>query len=713
MPTAPLRLSPLELARLAGIVLAALALRVLLPWRHVLIDGRVVVAGNDAWIHMRNADNVFAHWPWPTWFDPFRLAPEGQWTDAPLMDASVAGLAHLTGLSVDLAGAWFPAVAGALVPVPVYLLVRRVCGSIEATLAAVLVAALPGQLLARSLFGQADHHVLEALLAATILWLLARAIDSRTRRDLVLAGVALAAYLLTWSRGAFLVLALLAWAVPVALTAHGAGMTRLIGWTFGVALVLVAPVAIGFPPMALTVPLLAAGIALTAGADLMRERADTRGLAVAGVLLFGSLAIAAWVAGPTLVAQAVRFAPAGPASSVGEVRPLLWLGGPFSLAPLWTELTTAALLVWPGLWFLGRRTVQHREPAAMLLLVWSVLMIAAALAQARFSYYMAIAAAILAAIAARRLFWDGLPRALGFVAIGAIVVLPNLAPALTVAAAPSGGPDAAWRDALDWMRTHTPDPYDDPEAYLARYGSASDAPAARYGVMVWWDYAWWVSRVARRPPVTNPTQVAVKEAGRFYTATDEAGAVAVLRERHAAYVIVDRSMPMSVATAGRPQASQLELMVRWAERDPQAYYRVYRQRGQPVFVYSADYYRTMAIRLFAYGGRPYEPVDSTWAIRTEGDEIRDARRFRTHADGQAFVAQTPGWRIAGLHPLLSPVPVEGVPAFSREFASSQGVDGPIGRIPDVAVFRVTAPRPLGGEERMKKTESTKEGRNDE
>ena len=85
-----------------------------------------------------------------------------------------------------------------------------------------------------------------------------------------------------------------------------------------------------------------------------------------------------------------------------------------------------------------------------------------------------------------------------------------------------------------------------------------------------------------RPPSTNPAGAV--EAGLFYTATGEQEALGVLRQRNARYVIVDRSMPMSVASSGHVQASQLELMARWAEQDSSKYYQLYSEQGQPFFI---------------------------------------------------------------------------------------------------------------------------------
>jgi asparagine N-glycosylation enzyme membrane subunit Stt3 len=677
-----------------AIVLAALFVRVEPAYDRVMVGQRVIFASNDPWIHMRNADNVAAHWPAPSWFDPYRLAPEGQETDAPLMDIAIAGVALATTIPLDIVGAWFPAVAGSLVVVPVFWLMRRRFGRPEAVIAALLVALLPGHLLQRSVLGHTDHHVLEALLAATVLALMARAVESWRSRDAIVTGVFLGFYLLTWSRGVFLVLILLAWAfVELAFAARRFQITRLMALVFLPAFVLTAPVALQLRPMMLTLPVLAGGLVALAATEWLlgvvpRRHTVTTLLAIGVVSGIGAV-----ITVPDLATQALRLAPSGGSATVGEVQPMLWPSLQFSLRPLWDNFTTAAFLAVPGLAMLAMAAWRDQSPAKRLVLIWSIAIIAATLAQVRFGYYMAIAVAMLASIAAARWLWRGLDMRIATLVVAAIVIYPNAVRVRDVAASPNLAPTASWLEALDWMRASTPQPFNDAGDYYARYVSAATAPRPKYSVMVWWDYAWWVARIAQRPPATNPTQVAVKEAGRFYLATTEADAMAILEERKAGYVIADRSIPMSTATAGHAASSQLELMARWSDRyETSQFYDLYYERGTPVFVYTPDYYRTMGIRMFAYGGRSYTPSRASWAITVDANrQIVEKRVFNTYAEAETFVAaDARTWRLVGLHPLLGPSPVEALTIVEREFSSTAGVDGPIGRIPDVSVFRVLA-----------------------
>lgn len=653
-------------ATLIAICALALLLRVAGPYHQVFRGDRVVFAGNDPWIHMRNADNIAAHWPWPNWFDPYRLAPEGQRTiEAPLMDVLISGIALLTRIPIDVLGAWFPAVAGALIPIPIFFLTRRLFGEAEAVIASALIAVLPGSLLQRSLLGFTDHHVLEALLASCVLLFV-------VREQPTVAGIFLGLYLLTWSRGAFLLLILIAWAFVESLARPSATLSRLprgegpptsrprgqtgrdMAISFAIAFVIAAPVALHLPSMLLSIPILIGGAIAAFIADRIPR---------AAVLLFGiALGVVALFALPDLVQQARRFLPSGATKTIGEVQPLLWLGGSFSLRPIWFELTTVSILMVVGFVLVAR----DRTPGKLLLLVFAAIVTAATFAQVRFAYYMALAAAVLAAVATVHLLWRGVNKTLGAIAIAAIVLYPNVMLAMRVARAPQYGPTDGWLQVLEWIRTHTPEPLGSANEYVARHRSDRDAPEAKYGVMVWSDYGWWVTRIARRPPSTNPTQVAVKEAAQFYTATSEAEAVKILRERHARYVIVDRSMPMTIAGAGQIMSSQLEPIARWAEKDPSRLYELAWDHDRPLFVYYPNYYRTIAVRLFGYDGKAFTPSGTSWAIELDAKKrIVDSRRFPTYEAAAAFVASDAAhWRLAGLDPLISCVPLEPLAHFA-------------------------------------------------
>jgi len=78
--------------------------------------------------------------------------------------AWVMGLGHPAQRTIEVVGAYFPAVLGALTTIPVYVVGKEVFDRNAGLLSAALVAILPGQFLARSLLGFTDHHAAEAFL---------------------------------------------------------------------------------------------------------------------------------------------------------------------------------------------------------------------------------------------------------------------------------------------------------------------------------------------------------------------------------------------------------------------------------------------------------------------------------------------------------------------------------------------------------------------
>lgn len=670
----------LDACVLIAAIALAFVLRAGLNGAIVFRGEHVVFAGTDAWIHMRNVDAAVANFPAVLWFDPYRLSQGGQWAEAPLMDLIIAAAALLAGGGepssrlVDIAGAFTPAVAGALVVLPVFFITRRLFGRPAAWIAAILIAVFPGQLFQRSLAGHTDHHVFEALLAASVLALLMRAIAARQPRDAGFAGIALGAYLWAWSGGGFLLVILIG-AATVMIASRFADPARPLAIAFIVAAVVASPVALRLPAERLVLPLLLGGAAIV----LLLERVRARPMLVAAAIALIAAGVALAIS-EDLLSYAKRFAPSEGALTIGEVRPLLQMDGRFSLAPVWGELTTSAVLAPIGLVLLFLAAWRTKAGEKALFVLWSGAIVAATLVQIRFGYYLAICAAVLASGAA---VWLAarLNRIFAVVAVAAIVIYPNVPRAAILASMPNFGPSEAWFEAMEWMRTNTPEPFGRAGAYTTTFASPRSAPRASYGVIAWWPYGYWVTRLAHRAPVANPTQAGAKEAASFYLATSEEEAKRIASRTNAAYVVADDSMLMRVATSGLPHASQLVTMMPWAGVEASRYFEVHYANGRPLYVYHPDYYRTMAIHLAAQGGEAWTPRNSTWLIASrevlaDGErrrEITDARRFETWEAAQAFARDDPGrWTLAGLDPLQPCVRLPKLRFVSQIHESTRG-----------------------------------------
>ncbi|MFC7203567.1 oligosaccharyl transferase, archaeosortase A system-associated [Haloferax namakaokahaiae] len=196
-------------------------------------DGSVYFAGNDAWYHLRQVEYTVKNWPTTMPFDPWTNFPFG--TSAgqfgTIYDQLVATVALILGLgspSADLVAKTLlvaPAVFGAFVAIPTYLIGKRLGGRLGGLFGAFILMLLPGTFLQRGLVGFADHNIAEpffmgfavlaTMIAVTVadrekpVWELVQVRDFDALREPLkwsaLAGVAMAIYMWSWPPGILLV----------------------------------------------------------------------------------------------------------------------------------------------------------------------------------------------------------------------------------------------------------------------------------------------------------------------------------------------------------------------------------------------------------------------------------------------------------------------------------------------------------------------------
>jgi len=164
----------------------ALIIRAVLPYATVFND-TVRFASDDAVFHMRLVENALfgEHFPRALFFDAFTTFPYGTTLHfAPLFGQLMIHTTWIIGLGsptrelMEAVGAYTPAILGALVIFPVYIIGRELYNKYAGMIAALLVATLPGQFLSRSILGFTDHHVLETLLVAMMMMFLILALKS-------------------------------------------------------------------------------------------------------------------------------------------------------------------------------------------------------------------------------------------------------------------------------------------------------------------------------------------------------------------------------------------------------------------------------------------------------------------------------------------------------------------------------------------------------
>ncbi|MGE3275031.1 MAG: STT3 domain-containing protein [Vicinamibacterales bacterium] len=715
---------------LALLLVAALALvlRLVFPWSTVFDGGGVDFLEADAWYHARVVEHQVRNFPHRLTVDPY-AAPGGQYVPvAPLLDTVIATSVwavhgrDATTAQVEAIAALVPPLLGALTVCAVFALAGTVLGRTEALLAALLAAILPGHFLDRTLLGFVDHHALEVCLSMATLACLARAVRGPGTvgaglGPAALAGAFLGLYLLSWTSGAFLVAALALWLAGLACVARVGGTVRQAAVALtvaaGVALVMVvifedpALYRRGAQVLALA-GTLAGAVGLLAAASVVRDwpRARVPLVAVGLVALVAGVVVLFRVAPGTagLIAMDLqRFGTSPERMAVLEARPLFLYSGQWDWAEPWRFFGTGSYSGLAGLVGLAAVAWRERAPAILLVVTWTLACLAATIGQNRFGYYLVPAFAITSAwLGARMIEWAREEWHHGFapvLLVLALLILPNARQALG-SLQPGARMPGYWRAAMLWLRDATPPPYP-PGYYYAWYGTA-DPPLA-WSVMNWWDQGYWITEVARRVPVSNPTQIDAGTAARFYTETDDTAALRRLRDARARYVLADWEMPFRRGDSG-DVLGHLESLTDWAGAPRGKFYDVLWQPDagtyRPLWVFRPAYYETMAYRLAVHGGRA-APSDGecavvTWQVVTPDDgdpfrEVTDVRRFASPAAAGAHAAtlgDTPHV-VVGLDPWRSPFPVQAVRGV-RQVHAVNSPDSP-DAAPWVRIFEVEAP----------------------
>jgi dolichyl-diphosphooligosaccharide--protein glycosyltransferase len=387
------------------------------------------------------------------WFDPMTFFPHGTSIHfGPFVSWSIASVSLLTGLghpsthTIEVIGAFFPAVLGALLVVPVYFIGREIGGRACGFVSALIITVLPGQLFSRTTLGFTDHHSAEAFLSALTMIFFVMALSrgrnmtfrglrkdwSSMKRPLlfsVLAGVSLGLYIDAWSSGFLFEGIMLIFVLVQSIIDHIKGrnveyLATSSAIAFLLAILMVLPFVKpenGFnryiySPFHPTILLLGAAfvILLALLSRFIRDRGLSRYYypgVVVGVLLLGFLLLAVAVpqfTGAFFGGLSIFQPKTGGAATVAEASSILYPQGQFSLdgiqanfpgflvilSPFFLSLVAMALLI--------LRNLREQRPADIQIIVWSLITLFLTLAQNRFAYYYAINVALLSGYLAFR-----------------------------------------------------------------------------------------------------------------------------------------------------------------------------------------------------------------------------------------------------------------------------------------------------------------------
>ncbi len=410
----------------------ALLARVYYQYDRVFADGWARFYEVDPWYHMRQIENVAHHFPHLNSFDPYMVYPGGNAVSTgPFVDLLIGFIAWVVGLGspsqnvIDTVGAWAPAVMGALITIPVYVIGRELFNRTVGIIGAALVAILPGQILWRSMLGFPDHHVAELLFSTLTIMFIILAIKKAQEKGntlaglrnkdwkslkttliySLLAGVMLGLYLLSWRSGAFLVFIIFAFVIVQFIIDHlRERPTDYLGIVFIpaflVALILRAlPIWSTYKNENLQVPALIISILAFGACSLLSYGMVYKGIkkyyypllliigAGIGIGLFHLVDPSRL---DTIFDKFTVFNPSSSMQTIAEVQGI-------SLTQIWSWFAVAFYISLISLAIMGYFVFKGGSPTKTLLFVWGIIVLVATIGQNRNAYYLAITISILTA----------------------------------------------------------------------------------------------------------------------------------------------------------------------------------------------------------------------------------------------------------------------------------------------------------------------------
>jgi len=271
-----------------------------------------------------------------------------------------------------------------------------------------------------------------------------------------------------------------------------------------------------------------------------------------------------------------------------------------------------------------------------------------------------------------------------------LAFFPNIRPAIDTARQTPYAPSDAWCQSLSWLKANTSDPFGNPDYYYEFYEPSSPSTPA-YSVMAWWDYGYWVTRIAHRVPNTNPAQGGVYRVACFFLSQDEESANKIRQGLGSTYIIVD----YETATG------KFWAIADWAKREPAEFFDTYYQsEGDKITAevfFHPEYYRALFTRLYNFDGKAVTPqsslVISYEERRTQEGElvkvITDSKSFPSYEGAVAYISsqKAANYKIVGTNPFLSPVPLAELKHYQLAHSSDIFRRQPGGgMVPSVKIF---------------------------
>ena len=392
---------------------------------------------DDPLYNFRQAEQILRNYPAYAWFDAMTLYPIGEtiyW--GPLFPTLIATLCLMVGATSQMEIIYValltpPLLAALMVPL-LFLIGWRIADWKTGLLAALFIAIIPGQYFQRSLFGYADHHILEVLFA-TLFCLGYLTILAHTKSHPVdlsrLETLKVPALLSVLTGGAYLLglitmptMILFALVVAVFTVVQycwdfyrGRSSDYLLLANvviFGIAIIGLLLFGIKHPGLDLSrytvghiyaylMIILATGGLAALARYLKGKGIATFLLALAGTAVAGVLLLALFLPSVYQILIASLFGFFGQQ----EVTQTVQEARGWSLNFAWITFQYGLILMVAGILAILYRNYREEHPDQVYVLVWSLIMLFSTIQHIRYEYYLAVNIALLAAMALGTV-WD-------------------------------------------------------------------------------------------------------------------------------------------------------------------------------------------------------------------------------------------------------------------------------------------------------------------
>ncbi|MBE8540577.1 oligosaccharyl transferase, archaeosortase A system-associated [Geoglobus acetivorans] len=555
-------------------IITGLYLRIINPWDAVFVSWMegARLSGNDPWYYFRLIDSAIQNFPNRIWFDAFTHYPYGTYIHfgpflvyLGVLASMIAGAT--TPAEIRTVVAFIPAVGGALLAVPTYLLTKEIFGKKAGIISAFVVVLIPGQLMARSVLSFNDHHIWEVFWQVATLGTFILAYNrwkaysgnlrnSRMLAYPIIAGICMGMYFLAWGAGFISVIMITFFIILSSLLrtyiqVDTVALAKVSVISFLVASVIYLPFSNKFPSFAVTyyspfqLSVLLGAAAIVAVLYIVETRVIKNNkfeskwtYPVSAVAIIAISTILLYILSPEFIRN-LQFIlrvvqPKGGQLTIAEVQPFFSLGGKFSFEPAWQNFSITFFFALPAMFYYAFRALRDRNERYLYISIWAFAMLIALMGQNRFAYYFGVvsavfSSAIVSEILGRVRFYEYLEAAInnnqkkmkkiGIKAVIAgvllllVLIYPTFSQANFYSKWSAGGINKQWYDTLEWMRDNTPgkEVYDEfyyqlykpPESSGDRYPYYPDGV---YSIISWWDYGHWITAIAHRIPVANPFQ---------------------------------------------------------------------------------------------------------------------------------------------------------------------------------------------------------------